>query len=115
MKLLISRYWKQALAGAIVAYLSFQIAIEANHLTSASPICPYSDEHYPNWYWNTCYSACGGCAFVWCVLVLKFLQLKDHKQSVPFLVTLCIVSMALLSTILSLTINWGGVCKDVFG
>ena len=79
------------------------------------PICPYSDQDYPSWYWYICYGVLGAFVIIWLVVMGKISQIKRLEEKVPHIVACNVVSMGTVATVLALCFNWGGLCIDVLG
>lgn len=93
----------------------FEALMGYDKLVNENPLCPYSDKDYGSWYWYTCYCVLGAFFFVWVMLLLKLINCGPSRERIPFFTAFHIVSMATVSTFLSLVFEWGGVCIDLFG
>jgi signal transduction histidine kinase len=111
----LERWWLHFCVGGWTMFLIFEIAVGFDRLFSERPLCPYSDFHYPEWYWRTNYGCLGGFVLILCVIFMKLLQLKSESKRIPLLVAFNIVAMGTIATILALCFEWGGVCFDVLG
>lgn len=109
------RTWKPACISAWAFFLIFEALIGYDKYTSTQPLCPYSDEDYPSWYWYTCYGVLGAWVIIWLILLIKIIQIKQLEDKIPHIVALNIVSIGTVATALALVLNWGGLCIDVLG
>jgi len=80
-----------------------------------NPLCTETDYDYPLWYWRICFTVLGGFILTWFSILMRIVYSKPGFECVPFYTTFNIVSMGTIATVLSLFLNWGGVCIDVLG
>lgn len=109
------RTWRSVCTCAWSFFLIYQALIGYDKLASVKPICPYSDQDYPSWYWYTCYGVLGAFVIIWLVVLGKLSQIQALEEKVPHIVAFHVISMGTVATILALIFNWGGLCIDVLG
>ena len=108
--------WKKACIVAWTFFIFFEIYIQVDHLYSRSPLCPYSDNDYPLWYWMVCYTVLGGYIMTWIILFTRiFYSNKATLANEQYYTAFHMVSMGFLATAIGLFFDWGGICVDVLG
>ena len=111
-----SRNWKPACAAAWTIFIVYEVAIGYDKFNSVNPLCPHSDWYYPIWYWYICYGVLGAFTIITLLLVItKISHIDAIEDRVPHLVACNIILISTIATVLTLVLNWGGVCIDVLG
>ena len=74
-------------------------------------VCTY----VASWYWSICYCVLGGFILIWLALLIKFIH-ANELETVPYLISLNIVSMGTIAALLYVVFDWGGgICIDTIG
>jgi len=109
------RYWKNVCALGWFFYITFTIFIGLDKVISSNPICPYSDRDYGHWYWYYYYSILSGFIVIWIIMVGRIYLTKTSGDRTAYLIFFNVLSIAMVTMILTVATNWGGVCVDVLG
>lgn len=114
-KQLLLRFSPHIICFAWIQWLTLQIGMEWNHISSARAICPYDDYQYPTWYWYSLFLMLGGFLILQLVLIIKILMSRPGIERQTYFPTLNVIVLATLSLLLAVTSNWGGLCVDSIG
>lgn len=87
----------------------------ADNFISEESLCPYDSSDYGNFFYFSSISALSGFFFTWMMVLVKILQTQPGNERVPNIVAFNIVSMGLVSTLMSVSLNLGGICLDSLG
>jgi len=112
---LCNRKWATASSTAVLIFVIYEIFILFNNEFYENPLCPGEDHHFPSWYWSINYSVCGAFGITWVMLLSKLIKTQKSHLRIPYLTTLCLVTLGFLTTLMALVNNWGGICIDMFG
>ena len=104
--------WKPIIILSWSVYASFQIPLILDYTYNPNPLCPYDHYDYPQWYWYSNYTCLGGIVTLWINICFRLLKENHSQLTVPIYITLNIITMTMLSYILSIALNWGGICID---
>ena len=77
-------------------------------------LCPHSD-YTGSWHLNIRIGVTILMSLPLLILCIKFKNLGDVNERVPYLVLLNIIAISNIGTILSVFFNWGGTCIDSLG
>lgn len=111
---ILDKLWSPVCIYSWFIFTAMQLGVGYNRMYNASPLCFHTAKHYGIAYFNTYYICVGGFILTLSSLVMKLWRLKGG-QRVPILVSINIVSMAMIATTLTLVVEWGGVCIDGLG
>ena len=112
----LEKWWKHALALAWVVYICFQVGFGIDHAVNGEQsLCPYNDENFPGWYYRINYCVVGGFVLIFLVLLIKIISIDPGNHRVPLIINLHIVGMGLVSAVISIIVDTGGICVDVLG
>mmetsp|Transcript_9476 Transcript_9476/g.13093 ORF Transcript_9476/g.13093 Transcript_9476/m.13093 type:complete len:755 (+) Transcript_9476:48-2312(+) len=109
------RHWKNACCVSWTSFFCFQIAIGFDRYFSKEPLCSYGNEVFNEWNLLACFAVLGGFAVEWSILLSRILKSSYLKDRAPFMIYFNIVSMGAITSFLSFTLNWGGLCIDNLG
>ena len=110
------RNWHYASAASVSVFVCYQVLIGVDNYFSKYPLCDAKVE-YANWVWYSNFAHAGGFSTT-CLLILIKLARVYRQENGPrssYIASLCVVSMALISSLLTLILDWGGACEDMFG
>ena len=111
---LLSRTWKSACLLCLVTNIIFQVAVVMDQKFSAKPVCTAGE--FSSW-----------MIFVKCIEAViffaKFINLMSHMISYYeyeeifsiIVASSVVVLIAGTSSLLTIMMNWGGLCEDAFG
>lgn len=109
------RHWKTACLISWASFLGFQISIGCDRYISKEPLCPYGNEVFNEWNLFACFAVLGGFAVEWSILLSRILKSSYLKDRAPYMIYFNIVTMGTITSFLSFTLNWGGLCIDNLG
>jgi hypothetical protein len=107
------RNWKGSCVAGWICFVALELFVYYDRQNSADPLCPHSDQGFGDLYWYVNYTCLGGFIITWMSVLTNVIYAGPIFERVPALITLNIVSMALIATILALVFEWGGTCVDL--
>lgn len=110
---LLCDHWKKACGVAWAVFVPYEIAIGLDRLYSKHPLCPYNASSFNDWFRPITCGVVGGFVLLWLLMIDKLRQIRCEYKRVPLLVAFNIVTIATITSILSVVFAWGGVCIDV--
>ena len=88
--------------------------MQADHIQSSSPLC--NEVNYSEWTWYIDAFSFGAFATTIAIYLTNLGTSYHMDMSLNLTFSAGAVSMlACISSIMTLTVNWGGVCIDYFG
>ena len=114
--IIICREYKRACWLSWIIFASYEIFIHTDRHLSPNPLCPHIAEGYGYFYTFSHVSFTSGFAFTSIILIAKILRSRSEiERRVPNIIAFNIAFMSLVTAILDLSPEWGGICIDALG
>ena len=109
------RVWKFSSSLSICCFIIYQILIELDQHLHNSPICQKIE--FSDWSWYMNLVQAGGLLTTAIALAINKFRFHTVSNSwqCAYSTTFCCVGMSVVTTMLTLTSNWGGICIDALG
>ena len=113
-----SKPWQWACIVGWITFIAFHCVLGQTIYFTNNSLClkEYSGPH--GWYSSLCFGVSCGFFIIWVILLLRITRKQFRVERLDrsaYISYLNVVSMGLITSILSLTIGWEGLCVDHFG
>lgn len=107
--------WTIACIVAWALFLAMQIFGGLSHRSLNTRLCRYESKSFHIWYKYVGFSIVGVFGIIWTIFLWRIVQRKSNPDISPYVAYFNVISMGLITSILSLIFDWGGICMDGFG
>lgn len=110
--------WQWACIVGWITFIAFHFVLGQTIYFTNNSLClkEYNGPH--GWYSSLCFGVSCGFFIIWVILLLRITRRQFRVERLDrsaYISYLNVVSMGLITSILSLTIGWEGLCVDHFG